>query len=83
MALFSVGIDNEEDVLTIRKQAMLVLASGGVEITEWSSENTSVKKVRAMSLQKVIEECNQFLRIVNPDKYGQRIKRINPSYTGI
>jgi len=81
--LFDINIDTEQDVIDIRKKAMEVLADGGVELGEWNSEGTSVKKVRSMSLQKIIEECNSYLKLLNPSKYGARIKRINPSYTGL
>lgn len=83
MALFNSGIDQIEDVLAIYRQATEVLSSGGLEIIEWNSENTSVKKARTISLQKLRDECISFLRQEAPEIYGQRIKRLTPRYTGL
>lgn len=80
MGLFVVGIDEVDDVLEIRRTAIEQLANGGLVLTNWSSESTSVTKVQGISLSTLIQECNAFLQIADPDTYGRRITRTRPFY---
>lgn len=76
MGLFIVGVDEYDDVLLIRQTVIDTLKQGGLEVTQWSSENTSVTKTRGMSLTKILEEANLFIREYN----GTRIKKVLPNY---
>lgn len=79
--IFVHGEDDIDTVLEIRRTAIETLKSGGLEVTSWNSEGTSVTKTRGLSLTKIIEECNAFLREEDPDLYGRRVKKAIPVYT--
>lgn len=78
--IFTVGIDEIDDVLEIRRLAIEALKDGALEITQWSSENTSVTKTRAMSLKQILEETRLFLQEADPDLYGKTIKKMSPHF---
>ena len=80
--LFDVHIDEVDDVLEIRTEAMKQLKAGGSILTGWASEGTSVTKVQGMSLTKLLEETKAFLQAYDPDLYGRPVKRLNPLYVG-
>ncbi len=77
--IFIQGVDSIESVLSIRRQATESLASGG-QVVSWSVEGTSVTKLVGIPIKDVIEECNEFLRLVAPEIFGRRVKRTIPVY---
>ncbi len=81
--LFSYPADSIEDVKEVRRAVREVLMAGGIEVTQWSSENTTVQKTRGISLQKLMDETLAYLQINDPATYGARIKRLSPFYTGL
>jgi hypothetical protein len=85
MALFNPHIDTEEEVLAIRKKAKSLLAKG-VTVISWSSENSSGNLQFTRPIDEVMEETEAFLQLLNPAKYGRRIRtaqsRFNRPYYG-
>jgi 4-aminobutyrate aminotransferase-like enzyme len=79
MALFDITIDELEDVIAIRTQAMQVLKDGGTVLTSWSSEGTSVTLFQGLPVTKIIEECNLYIRA---HAAGKRIRRLTPRFNG-
>ena len=73
LGLFLIGEDTIEAVRQIRIDAIAAINSGTV--ISWSSEGTSVQKVldSKFSLKEIIEECNYFLRQVDP-----KVRKNNP-----
>ena len=72
--IFLFGEDSIDDVKTIRNDAIAALSGG--TILEWSSENTTVKKVGSLPLDVIIKEANAFLRL-----YDSTIRQNNPMIT--
>jgi hypothetical protein len=81
--IFLPGVDELDDVLAIRKQVVDILKQGGQEVSQWNSDSVSVTKVRAMKLERILAECNEFLQTVDPSTYGRRFRRASPYYMGI
>jgi hypothetical protein len=73
MALFTVGIDTEEEVKAIKANAMATLLdlSNGSSVISWSSENTSVSKLvpSVDNMKYIIKECNIFLMKLKGKRY--------------
>lgn len=80
--IFIQGLIEEDEVVQIYRAIIEgnFIESGGLTITTWNSEGTSVSKQWAMSPVKLMEECISFLREVNPTTYGSQIKRTTPAY---
>ncbi len=76
--IFIQGQDTIESVLAIRQRAIDSL--GGGQVVSWSVEGASATKLITMKADELIEECNEFLRLVAPDLFGRRIKRTLPLY---
>jgi hypothetical protein len=77
--LFNPVLDSIADVIAIRQRAIESLKAGA-SVVSWAVEGTSVNKVIALSPEKVIYECNEYLRYIAPDVYGRRIRRTIPFY---
>ena len=80
LGLFLEGVDTEESCLAIRADAFTLLA-GGATVMTYTVEGTTVGKQITMPIRTVIEECNWFLRKINPAQYGTTVKRTVPRYT--
>jgi hypothetical protein len=74
--IFIVGIDDYDEVLAIRTEALLALRNGGVSISSWTSEGTSVTKIQGLSLNRILEETVLFIL----ESKGRRITRTSPAF---
>lgn len=80
MTPFLQGIDTEDDILTIRSEAMELLRNGSLTVTNWNSEGTSVSKYQGVKTETLIQWCNEFLQTLDPIKYGKRVTRTKPRF---
>lgn len=78
--LFIHGVNTEDEVLIILKEAQALLRNGALVVNQWSSEGTSVTKFNGMRIADLIEGCIAFLQQENPDVYGRRITRTKPAF---
>jgi hypothetical protein len=80
--IFDISIDDVDTILAIRTSILQgnFVESGGLTITSWSSEGTTVTKQWAISPQKLLEETKLYLQKYDPSLYGHTIKRTTPRY---
>ncbi len=69
--LFDVNVDNLDDVLDIRSNVIEQLKAGGTVLVEWTSENTTVRKLIGIPLKTLLNETLIYLKLKDPDTYGQ------------
>lgn len=82
MAIFARGLVETDEVVSIYRAIIEgnFIESGGLTITSWTSEGTTVSKQWAMSPIKLMEECVSYLQSVDPETYGYQIKQTTPKY---
>jgi len=68
------GIDTEQEVLEIRQRARKAWGEGRL-LVEASGNGTEFKKEIIATPGEIIAECNRFLRLINPQKYGYIVRQ--------
>lgn len=78
--LFDIYADEQEDVEEIRKNAIAQLKKGGLVLTEWTTENTTVRKVFGIQLKLLLAETLMYLKLKDPATYGRLVTRTRPNF---
>lgn len=78
--LFDIYADQQEDIEEIRKNAIQQLKSGGMVLAEWTTENTTVRKVFGIQLKLLLSETLLYLKLKDPATYGPCITRTRPNF---
>lgn len=77
--IFDPHVDTKEEILAIRKAAMASVREGKT-VMSWASEGSSANLQFTLPVEQVLEETLAFLRIVDPDRYGTRVKYARASF---
>lgn len=78
--LFDIYADSQEDIETIRKAAVQQLKNGGLVLTQWTTESTTVQKVFGIPLKELLTETLIYLKQKDPATYGPLITRTRPNF---
>lgn len=79
--LFIYPEDTIESVLSIKRDAMAALSNGGLEVTNWSSDSISVTKTKGVDLKFLIKECNDYIKLMDPNTFGPKVTRTRVNFT--
>jgi hypothetical protein len=77
--IFLPGEESVEEVLEIRAKAKQALRDGGTVIS-WNIEGSSATLLAGMTPAQIFKECNDFLRLVCPERYGAPVKQAIPFF---
>ena len=74
---------SESDILAIRDKAVAMLKEGKT-IMSYGDQGTSVSKLFPLPPERVLEECNHALRVLDPDTYGsaRASRRTSANFAG-
>ena len=70
---------SESDILAIRDKAVAMFKEGKT-IMSYSDSGSNVSKQFVMSPKEVLAECNQALKLLDPETYGVRTTIIRIDY---
>jgi chloramphenicol 3-O-phosphotransferase len=70
---------SESDILAIRDKAVAMFKEGKT-IMSYSDSGSNVSKQFVMSPKEVLAECNQALKLLDPETYGVRTTIIRTDY---
>ena len=59
-----------QEVLDLRSKAKAEIMAGAVEVTQWRTGGNSATRFRGISAERMIEECNHALSILDPENHG-------------
>lgn len=78
--LFDIYADSQEDIEAIRKAAVAQLKNGGLVLSEWTTESTTVQKVFGIPLKELLTETLFYLKMKDPLTYGRLVTRTRPNF---